>query len=91
MSYGFITEKDAYVFCRRVPFRETLESMRGAGVWIQDYWEHSAFSAGIFSGRAQQEHPSVRRPQCKLYHVPDLLGLWELHREGSSPQSFEKQ
>ncbi len=71
--------------------RETLESMRGAGVWIQDYWSIVPFLQEYFlAGRSKSIllYDDRNAKLCRMYQ--DLLGYGNC-REGSSPQSFEKQ
>ncbi len=49
LSYGFVTQKDAYLFLQaRSLQRETIDSMREAGVQIMDYHAVSAFLWGYF-------------------------------------------
>lgn len=91
MSYGFITETDAYIFLQAGSLhKETLVCMREAGVWIRDYWSIVPFLQEYFpAGRRNQGilMYDVRNVSYAMYRI-----FWNYGscREGVSPTELLK-
>ncbi len=91
MSYGFITEKDAWVFLQAGSLqRETLDSMREAGVWIRDYWSIVPFLQEYFLAGRRSRGILLYDDRNVSYAMYRIFWAYGNCREGSSPTELLK-
>ena len=86
MSYGFLTEKEAYIFLQaRSLQRETLESMKEAGVVIRDYFSIIPFLREYFAPGPAKRGILFYDDRNVSYTMYRLVWAYGNCREGSSP------
>lgn len=86
MSYGFLTEKEAYIFLQAGSLqRETLASMKEAGVMIRDYCSIIPFLRDYFSPGPARRGILYYDDRNISYTMYRIFWAYGNCREGSSP------